>query len=111
MTVNKPGYQAPPEILSNSGEHRRQLARAVRGLMEGKANVTLDVTLAANAASTTVSDSRIGFYSALILVPLSADAAAALPTTFISTLSKGVAVLSHANAASTDRSFRLVILG
>ena len=111
MPADKPGFPTPPEFLPDGAEHRRQIARALRGLLEGKANVTLDVTLAANAAGTSVSDARIGFYSALILVPLTADAAAALPTTYVGAQGKGTATLNHAASAQTDRSFRLVILG
>jgi hypothetical protein len=113
MAANKPGYQAPPEFLPDDKEHRRQLARALRGLMQGKANVTLDVTLVPNATSTTVTDARIGFYSAVIpAMALTADAASDLAAgLWVGSLAKGSCVLNHRNAAQTDRTIRLVILG
>lgn len=77
----------------------------------GKFNCTLDVTLTANAATTTVRDSRISIDCALLLSPKTANAAAAIGTTYVSSQSSGSAVLTHTNDAQTDKIFRLAILG
>ena len=77
----------------------------------GKFNVTLDVTLTANAASTTITDARISADCALVLSPKTSNAAAAIGTTYVSSQTSGSAVLTHANNAQTDKTFRIAILG
>ena len=96
-------------------EHRRQLAEGVNQALNGKLNSTGLVTLTANAASTVVTDFRIGNDSVILLMPLTANAATALATTYI--LTTGIDPLNvqftitHANNAQTDKSFRYVVLG
>lgn len=82
-------------------------------LMIGNMNVTLDITLTANAATTTVTDARIGYTSHLNPQPLTAHAAAEIGngTMYVSSFNSGSAVLAHANNAQTDRTFRLLIIG
>lgn len=112
MAVLKPGFR-PPLFSTNPVEMARQVTEWARSVLIGKVNVTLDVTLVANAASTTVTDARIGYYSAILFSPLSADAAAEIGngTLYVSSQQSGQAVLTHANNAQTDRNFRLAILG
>lgn len=100
-----------PTFSSSPVEMARQVTEWARNVIIGKLNVTLSVTLAANATSTVISDPRIGFYSAILLMPLTSDAAAALGTTYVSAQQKGQATISHANNAEADRTFRAVILG
>lgn len=88
-----------------------EAAAAINRLNSGKMNVTLDVTLTANAGTTTVTDARISDVCALILVPKTANAVAALATTYPSSQSSGSAVLTHTNDAQTDKTFRLAIIG
>lgn len=114
MPVSNPNAQPVPEFLIDDKEHRRQIARRVNLMTQGKLNVTLDVTLAANAASTTVTDPRIGFYSAVIpAMALSADAAKELASgnVFIDTLLNGSCVVHHSANAETDRTIRFLIIG
>ena len=90
-----------------------QLRDVVNNLLRGKLNATIDVTLAANAASTTVRDPRIGGGSGIYLGPLSASAAAEIGacTVYVSALAAETATIAHANTAQTDRSFRLLVIG
>lgn len=88
-----------------------EAAAAINRHNSGKMNVTLDVTLTANAASTTVTDARISASCALLLTPKTSNAAGALATTYVSSQTSGSAVLTHANNGQTDKSFRLAILG
>jgi len=105
------GYQPPPQYLPNSKEHRRQLAQAIALVMAGKMNATSQITLVANVTSTTVVDSRIGAFTWIGLSPLTADAAGAIATTYVSVQQKGQATLTHANTASADRTFALLLIG
>jgi hypothetical protein len=105
------GYQGVPEVLTDSVEHRRQLARLGNNLLQGKLNSVIQVTLTANSGTTTVIDKRIGANTGLFFSPLTADAAAALSGLYISTQANGTATLTHANTATTDRTFNVLLIG
>lgn len=114
MPATNPNAQPVPEFLVDDKEHRRQIARRVNLITQGKLNITLDVTLAANAASTAVTDPRIGFYSAVVpAMAMTKDAAAEVATgnLYVDTLTKGSCVVHHSNNAQTDRTIRFLILG
>ena len=85
----------------------------VNNIMRGKINATLDVTLTVSAASTTVSDARIGGSCGIYLMPLSANAAAEIGngTIWWSAPGNQTVTLNHANNAQADRTFRLLIIG
>lgn len=89
------------------------IARAINRLVAGEMAVVGDVTLTANAASTTVTDQRAGMDRAVLLCPTTANAAAALATTYIdpANVGTGTFVVTHANNAQTDRTFRYIIVG
>lgn len=101
----------PPLDEPARGLWLRQLAGVVGGLLLGKLNCTGTVTLTANQTSTSVNDPRAGGQSCILLMPTTANAAAALATTFVSARAKRNFVLSHASVASIDRSFVYAILG
>ena len=114
MPTNNPNAQPVPEFLADEKEHRREIARRVNLITQGKLNITLDVTLAPSAASTTIIDPRVGFYSAVTpAMALTKDAAAELATgnVYIDTLLKGSCVVHHSNNAQTDRTIRFLIIG
>lgn len=104
----------PTGVLSPLLMFLRDTREVGNGIMRGKMNVTLDVTLAPNAASTTVNDARIGGGSYIGLnMPLTANAAAERGngTVYVSSRGNQVAVIAHANSAQTDRKFRVAIIG
>lgn len=107
----KAAYPVPPANSPDAKLWMRQIAQSVQGVLGGKMNVCLDVTLNANATTTTIIDPRISYFNAIHLVPLTANAAAALGTTYVSAQLKGQATLTHANDANTDKTFRVVFLG
>ena len=90
--------------------HRRQLAVAINTNDDGKHGT---VTLTANAASTTITDARISYRSPVVLIPVTANAAAAVATTYYANTSRvnGSLVLTHANNAQTDRTFQYAVMG
>ncbi len=85
--------------------------QAIQELQRGRSNALVLATLTAGATTTTVTAPNCGTGSAPILVPTTANAAAALATTYVSTISNGSFVLTHANNGQTDRTFRVVTLG
>lgn len=120
MTVNATlGAQSVPEDMPDERQHRRIMARALRGILRGKVNVTLDATLTANAATTTLNDARIGYDSAIIpAMPMTANGAACLAAgIYVDTVTAPVgttppsAIVHHRNNAAVDQTIRFVIIG
>jgi hypothetical protein len=93
----------------------RRLGTILTRAMSGGLNVTKDVTLTANQASTTVTDPRATYDSALVFEPMTANAAAELAagTMYVTQANRlaGSFVITHANNAQADRIFRMVIVG
>lgn len=92
-----------------------RVATTLNEVLRGRLNATGTLTLTANAASSTLTDDRISINSAIILVPATANAAAELGngTLFISETNRvnGSIILTHANNAQADRTYRFVIIG
>lgn len=103
-------YNQTPLISPNELPGRKQ-NEAIIAALRGKLNNRGAVTLTANAASTTLTDEKIGPDSVILLSPMTANAAAAVGTTYFSTPGTGSATINHANNAQVDRTFRYVILG
>lgn len=103
-------------LLPDHGGRPRDISLAVNQALKGKINSVGTVTLAANAASTTVNNAFVGSESGIFLFPQTAHAGAELaaggcyipPANYI----KGTSfTITHANNAQTDRTFSYVILG
>jgi hypothetical protein len=109
-----PLSEAPPGTLQYAASERwvRRIVDTVNNSLRGKLNVTLGVTLTANAGSTIILDARISAFSALVFMPLSANAAAeqAAGTMYVSAQKTGQATITHANNTQSDRAFRLIVL-
>ena len=92
--------------------HRRLLAEASNRLLQGQINCTLTVTLAASAASTTVTDARFSVNSFVGAMPTTAHAAAEIAAGGLYFApSNGSLVIYHANNTQADRTFVLAVLG
>lgn len=89
----------------------RDAVTAIQQLAEGRSNASGTVTLTANDTTTTVSHPAIGSTAAIVLTPQSANAAGALATTYVSAQATGTYTLTHANAATLDRTFRWAATG
>lgn len=90
-----------------------RFAQAISELFQGRSNAVGTFTLTANAASTTVAAENCGDESQVFLMPRTANAAAALATTYIlaGNVKNGSFIVTHANNAQTDRSFGYVAIG
>ena len=98
--------------LPNVGFTERQLADAVNRLVDGRSNAVGDVTLRANQTTTVVTKSTFNGNARVFLFPQTANAAAAVATTYASvTAGGGSFTITHANAGSTDRTFSYLVLG
>ncbi len=90
---------------------RRRQAEAINALGNGRSNATGTVTLTASATSTAVTDRRVGIDSVVLLMPTTANAAAAIGTTYVGARGIGSFTLTHANNSQTDRTFAYAIVG
>lgn len=112
-------YLPPPPSPSNESapalfRHAVEMARAVGMLFQGKANNTGTFTLTAGATSTVLTDPRLTVNSVVLFDPLTANAAAELAAGTFYALEANrnnlTWTFTHANAGSTDRTFRFVIV-
>lgn len=86
-----------------------EIRRVVNLLVDGKHNGIGSFTCAASATTTTVEDLRVGPESIVLLSPTSANSAS--ENIYVSAKNKQNFVVSHSNAASTDRTFDYIIIG
>lgn len=89
----------------------RELAQFVNELRDGKLNAIGSFVLTASATSTLVLNSKASIDTVILLMPLTASAAAALPTTWVSAQDNGQFTLTHSSDPATDRSFRYIAIG
>ena len=104
-------YRAAPVV--HPDERINDIARVVNNAMQGKINAVGDVTLTANAASTTLTDARIGPNSFIYFMPRTANASAEIGAGafYVSARTDGSATLTHANNAQSDRTFAYLVIG
>ncbi len=88
-----------------------KLAAAVALLAQGRSNAIGTVTLTAAATTTTVTSTVLSGDARILLTPTTANAAAALATTYVSANADGSFTLTHANNAQVDRTFRWAAIG
>lgn len=82
-----------------------QLSRDVFDLLQGSLSAVGEVTLTAGTTTTTVTHRGVSTNSVIALMALTANAAAEGISKLI-TPTKGQFVITHANNAQTDRTFR-----
>ena len=90
-----------------------RIVSALRQLIAGRSNAAGAVTLAANAASTTVVAPNCAAGSAVFLFPRSAHAAAevAAGTIYVSAVANKSFTITHASNAQSDRIFFYLAIG
>jgi hypothetical protein len=88
-----------------------KLALAIQQLAAGRSNATGSVTLTLSAATTTVSDPNCAAGSTILLSPTTANAAAAVATTYVSATANGSFTLSHTSSTTAGRTFSYAIVG
>ena len=113
-------FQPPPPDAGNDSpaalrQFARQLSQGVAMLFQGKTNNVLAFTCTAGAASTVLTDPRLTIDSFVAFDPVTANAAAELAAGTIYALTagrnNGVWTITHANAGTTDRTFRVLVVG
>jgi hypothetical protein len=99
--------------VSRTEKDPAKLATAIQQLYAGRSNANGVVTLAASATSTVVNAPNCSAASAVFLFQTTADAAAALATTYVSPANvlNGQFIITHASNAQSDRTFFFVCVG
>ena len=110
------GHTALPDTIPKNAtlyDYWRRLSICVNEILHGGQNNVLDITLAANVTSTTVTDNRIGGSTRPNLQATSASAAteAASGNLWVATPTQYNVVIHHSNTAATDRTFSLTLGG
>lgn len=103
---NRIGFTGLPTTAST-----RDIVTMVNALNQGRSNNTGTVTLSPSSTTTVVQDSRAGSESVILLIPMTASAAAAQPATYISSRAKQSFTLTHTSDPSNDRLFSYVVIG
>lgn len=88
-----------------------QLATTVNEMLRGRGNNVGSVTLTASVTTTTISDIRVKQTMTAVLIPRTANAAAAMTNVYISAVADGSITLTHSNTATVDRTFDYVLHG
>jgi hypothetical protein len=90
-----------------------KINQAIAQLDQGRLNCSGTFTLVAGATTTTVEAPTVAVGTPIHFSPMSADAAAAMATTFVlpANVSNGSFIVSHAISGSTDRTFSWVGIG
>jgi len=102
-----------PLVPSDTGNARStnvRFAGAINQALRGTIGATMGVTLAVSDTASTFSDSRIGPYTFVGLMPATANAAAILPSVWIET-TKGAVTIHHASSPNTDMQFVALLIG
>ena len=102
---------APPGFMTNGEEWQRKTVAYLAQAHQGRIDNTGMVTLAINVATTLLLDSRLSPLSYVGFMPTTANAATELATLRVTSQSIGGLTITHANAATGDRTFRFCILG
>ena len=89
----------------------RKIASSINRIVEGRTDNYGSVTLTANDTTTTVTNQWASENSTIVLSPRTANAAAAVATTYVSSKLNGSFVLTHANNAQTDKTFDYAMIG
>jgi hypothetical protein len=100
-------------VPSTTETDLKKIILAIQQLASGRSNSVGAVTLTVGAATTTVADQNFGTGTVPILVPFSANAATELGngTMYVSAVSAGSFTITHANSATTGRTFLYALHG
>jgi len=100
-----------PDSKTDAPGFIAKLFRQLEQILNGRTRNQGAVTLTANAATTVINNPLFESHQAVVLSPLTANAAAAIATTYVSARTAGQFTLAHANNAQVDKSFEYIFVG
>jgi hypothetical protein len=91
----------------------KKIILAIQQLAAGRSNATGSVTLVTGAATTVVTDNNCAAGSTPLLTPITANAAAEIGngTLYVSSVANGAFTITHANSATSGRTFLYALHG
>jgi hypothetical protein len=91
----------------------KKIVLAIQQLAAGRSNAVGTVTLATASPTTVVTDKNCAIGSTPLLTPTTANAATEVGngTMYVSTVANGSFTISHANSATTGRTFLYALHG
>lgn len=100
-------------VLQRDEKDPQKVNFVINQLGQGRSNAVGEVTLDANATTTTVSAVNCGADSSVHLFPQTANAANDFGLMYVDPddVTQGQFIITHANNARTDRTFWFVCLG
>lgn len=104
----------PVRVPARQEKNLAVFQAAIEQIAQGRLNCAGTFTLAAGTTTTTVKAPTVAKGTVISFgMPQTANAAAALATTFIlaANVSSGQFIVSHANAGTTDRTFGFIAIG
>lgn len=99
-----------PQNFIDLPKKLRDIIITINRIIGGGGGNSGELTLTAGATTTQVIDQRVSDSAVILLMPQTANAAAAVTNIFINPTS-GSFTLTHANNGQTDRTFRYAIVG
>lgn len=87
------------------------IVQAIIQLVEGRNNASGRFTLTPGATTTIVAHPNCSIDCEPQFSPRTANAAAAVATTYVSAVEQGSFTVTHANAGSIDRTFGYLVMG
>lgn len=105
MTATRSQKLAPREV------NLQKIVLSINQMMDGRTDNFGSVTLTSGTTTTTITDARASENSTVVLSPRTANAAAAIGTTYVSAKNNGSFVLTHANNGQTDKTFDYALIG
>lgn len=109
------GIRTIEQLVSKFNDSVRSINSAMAGKINAVSDPELPFTLTAGATTTVLTDDRLGINSVVTFDPLTANAATELAAGTMYALAanrnNGAWTVTHANAGSSDRTFRYLIIG
>jgi hypothetical protein len=87
------------------------ISSTVNEMLKGRGNNVGEITLMPSVTTTTIADIRIKQTMTAVLIPRTANAAAAMTNVYISAVADGSITLTHSSTATVDRTFDYVLHG
>lgn len=101
-----------PQEAANEKQHRKMLANGVNRAIKGQIDCTFPLTLPSGLNFTQINDSRISKWTAVVMTPTTANAAAEMASgQCYVTVSDGFLTVTHRNNSQTDRTFQVALIG
>jgi hypothetical protein len=99
--------------VSRDEKDLSKFALAIQQIAAGRSNAVGTFTCTQNQATTTVTDANCASGSTVLYMPTTANASAEVGagTIYIGTVSNGSFVVTHANSATANRTFRYSLVG